>query len=163
MVDDIVATPEPRTCHRVMLQARKNYGCGSWLAFKVADMVDRVMGVPVCFEEATLLLYDSPRRAAVLMAESLGADVPPAQKTQWACRFLMDSFKDRKAPPSGDRPLALNEVETILCKWGSHLSGHYPLFNDQDEINHGIQAWLPHSIVARRLAESMPGRERIAK
>ena len=58
-------------------------------------------------------------------------------------------------PPLYDRPIGLQEVETVLCKWKSHLNGHYPLYNDTDEINHGMINWLPGNEVAEQFYKNM--------
>ena len=55
--------------------------------------------------------------------------------------YLAKVFKWAKAPPSEDRGIELQEIETILCKWKSHMNGHYPLWNDIDEINEGLHGW----------------------
>ena len=55
-----------------------------------------------------------------------------------------------------ERPVGLQEVETILCKWKSHMNGHYPLNNDIMEIRHGLKDWLPVSALARAFYDAMP-------
>lgn len=55
--------------------------------------------------------------------------------------YLEETFSDLLAPPLFDRPIGLQEVETVLCCWKSHMNGHYPLNNDIDEIQEGLRGW----------------------
>lgn len=145
-------------------RAKSHYKFGDWIAFKCGDMVERVLGVPVDFTEADVFMAESPREAALMVArEKFGLlAVTSEQDRRVAIRtvveHLVSEFQDYKAPPRGDRPVALQEVETVLCKYKSHVNGHYPLFNDIDAIRAGIVPWVGISEAARRLAETMPGR-----
>ena len=42
----------------------------------------------------------------------------------------------------------VQEVETILCKWKSHMGGHYPLGNDLHEIREGMTPWTENCFTA---------------
>lgn len=133
-------------------------GFGPWIGFKVADMIDRVAGVPVAFDRAGVLMFKEPEKSAILLYDERhpGADVPKARKLEWAAEYLIQHFSDYYAPPFGDRPVNIQEVETILCKWKSHRNGHYPLGNDLREIHAGLAKWAPHSEVARILQPHLP-------
>lgn len=159
-------TSEPGLCFEdVASRVREHRGFGPWIAFKVADMVDRVLGVGVDFTEAAVFMFKDPVRAAVMLwREKVGAPAIARPKEQTrviheVVSYLTAQFVDLKAPPLNDRPIGLQEVETVLCKWKSHMNGHYPLWNDIDEINRGLEEWAPHSEVARRFAEAMPRRD----
>lgn len=119
---------------------------GPWMAFKVCDMLERVLQIPIQFDQAAVFMFDSPTKVALTLAGSV----------EEATAKLKHDFRNHKAPPWGDRPVDLQEVETILCKWGSHLNGHYPLNNDIIEINHGIEAWQKVSPFAQTLLKHMP-------
>ena len=56
----------------------------------------------------------------------------------WAYDELIKALGTYQAPPQMDRPINIQEVETILCKWKSHLNGHYPTGNDIAEVRHGL-------------------------
>ena len=124
---------------------------GPWIAFKIADMVDRVLGIPVDFEQAHVFMFKDPTKAAIMLwryklyaGDQSYLKVQP--KDQGAAikevvDYLTKQFSDLKAPPLYDRPIGLQEVETVLCKWKSHMNGHYPLNNDIDEINEGLEGW----------------------
>lgn len=123
---------------------------GPWIAFKIADMVDRVLGVPVNFEQAHVFMFKDPVKAALMLWQrkitSGGVTLTVKPRDQNAVigevvGYLIEEFCDLPAPPMNDRPIGLQEVETVLCKWKSHMNGHYPLNNDIDEINEGLEGW----------------------
>ena len=39
------------------------------------------------------------------------------------------------------RRVNVQEVETIFCKYKSHLKGHYPVGKDSEEIRHALEGW----------------------
>lgn len=136
---------------------------GPWISFKIADMIDRVLALPVTgFDQAAIFMFKDPTVAA-LRLWALKAGLPESAKPkdeakaiQQVVDYLIDCFKDSLAPPLKDRPVGLQEVETILCKWKSHMNGHYPLFNDIDDINEGVEPWIKVSTTAELFAKSMP-------
>lgn len=134
---------------------------GPWMAFKVADMVERVLGMPVDFEHAHVFMFKDPVKAALMVwRQKCQIDTIAEPKNQAAVilevvKYLIEEFKDLKAPPDQDRPIGLQEVETVLCCWKSHMNGHYPLFNDIDEIFEGLGGW---GTAADQFALAMPRR-----
>lgn len=155
---------QPGDAGRVINAAKSHRGFGPWISFKIADMVDRVLGIPLNFEDAHVFMFKDPVKAAAILWEehkSLPRGSVKALKPSTLhsiVEHLKGMFSGYQAPPLMDRPVGLQEVETILCCWKSHLNGHYPLFNDQDEINHQIQPWLSHSGTAKNFYECMPKR-----
>lgn len=137
-------------------------GYGDWISFKVCDMMDRVLGEKVDFSEAAVFMFKDPREAAFRLWR-LKAGLPdtarPKDETEvihQVVNYLKMFFKDFSAPPSHDRSIGLQEVETVLCKWKSHCNGHYPLNNDIQEINVGLQPWTGVSETAKIFLSSMP-------
>ncbi len=123
---------------------------GPWIAFKVGDMLERCVGVPVQFSDAEVFLFDSPRDAAALWATETG--LPREENSVLAaCRYLQRTLGHLPAPPNGDRRLNLQEWETILCKWGSHVKGHYPVGIDTRELNEALEVWAKVSPTAERM------------
>lgn len=128
-------------------------GFGPWIAFKVADMIDRLGMGAVDFDEAGVFMFKDPAKAAlILRGKQDGKDyIHHGTKEQQGraihevVTYLVGVFDGLSAPPLYDRPIGLQEVETVLCKWKSHLNGHYPLGKDTCEINEGLVDWLPHS------------------
>lgn len=137
-------------------------GFGPWISFKVADMAERVLGREVSFTEGEVMMFKDPRQGALMAFDTLplseatrnGAD--DQLRIHTVVRYLLDSLSDLKAPPSGDRPLNIQEVETILCKWKSHTRGHYPVGMDTHEIREGLVPWSAVCGVAGRVLAGLP-------
>lgn len=145
---------------------------GPWIGFKVADMVDRVLGLPVSFDNAAVFMFKDPYKAALIQYETNpnipvfaypdGSEEPrdrelaTSKAVHHVAEHLINHFAGFSAPPLNDRPVNIQEVETILCKWKSHMNGHYPLFNDINEISHGAAPWAAHSKTAQLFVDSMP-------
>lgn len=135
---------------------------GPWIAFKIGDMLERVLDVPVNFQQSEVFMFDTPREAALLlwrttlnMPESARPKDLNKTLTDVVC-FVRQMFPKHMAPPHFDRPLGLQEIETILCKWKSHLGGHYPLGKDTHEIREGVQPWVQHSTTAALFQQGLP-------
>lgn len=138
---------------------------GPWIAFKVADMIERVLGVHVDFTEAAVFMFKDPVKAAVMYWNQQNyhelEDQPgppfirnviiPEVVSELTCYFA-----HVKAPPRNDRPVGLQEVETVLCKWKSHMHGHYPPGLDTREIRESLTLWAPHSWAASNFLRAMP-------
>jgi hypothetical protein len=135
---------------------------GPWISFKVADMVDRVLGIHVDFTGDDVFMFKDPTEAALRLwrlkagLNESAQPKEPAKAISQVVAYLTDYFKECKAPPLYDRPVGLQEVETILCKWKSHENGHYPLNNDIDEIRAGVQPWKAISDTAQQFMAAMP-------
>jgi hypothetical protein len=116
-------------------------GFGQWIAFKVADMLERLDLVPVVFTEEDLGKFsDGPRQGAELLWKVEGEPHSGAgdRVLPWAVGRLRKKLGHIPAPPRYERGLDVQEYETILCKWSSHMKGHYPLGNDIHEIKKGL-------------------------
>ena len=101
---------------------------------------------------------DASAAMARLHRLKIGAQVPwEAHITDSEVReefaFWVQHWRRRKAPPFHDRPVGVQEVETIFCKWKSHVKGHYPLGKDTRELHHGLQGW---GALAEKLRKVLP-------
>lgn len=130
-------------------RAQEHRGFGPWIGFKIADMLDRVLGIPVDFDQAAVFMFKDPEKAAMMLWEQReshkypeGAKPKREVILSGVTDYLTKTFSDLKAPPFGDRPINIQEVETVLCKWKSHMNGHYPINNDIREIKDGLKPWL---------------------
>lgn len=157
--------PEQRgtSCKAVMARAKNHHLFGDWIAFKIADMLERVLEVQVDFSSAHVFMFRSPAQAAVMVWDALHGirfdkDTRLSdQGVQEVVAYLLAHLPRIPAPPQkSGRLVGLQEVETVLCKWKSHMGGHYPLYNDIHEIHLGLMPWLEHSEIAKRFHEAMP-------
>lgn len=120
---------------------------GPWIAFKVCDMAQAVLRLPLDMTGATLSVYREPAEGARLAyqhwhpGDTTALSFAAPYYVAYAAKRLLAEFALHKAPPHMDRELNLFEVETILCKWKSHMKGHYPVGKDTREIIHGLEGW----------------------
>jgi hypothetical protein len=138
---------EPTTTSKETIQRVKTwYGFGDWIAFKVADMLERLGLVKVKFDYESLKLFDSPQEGAERMVDWYLANglkphgwQPEGRLTTWAVQTIVEAFKRYPAPPDGDRFFNIQEAETVLCKWKSYLNGHYKIGEDIDAVRESLK------------------------
>lgn len=149
---------KPQHASEVVYHVKENWPLfGPWIAFKIADMVDRCLGFPVQFRVEDLELYDSPKAGASELALSKKKVLNiMANDTYvpWAVEYLTRKFRHYKAPPFYDRPVNVQEFETILCKWHSYQGGHYRIGKDIHEIRKALE-WHPTE-TSEKLLKLMP-------
>jgi len=113
---------------------------GPWIAFKIADMLERVLYTPVDFSQCQLLaLYREPRLGAEHIAEIWKLDTPDLALRAMIARLRVK--QPRWAPPTFDRLCNVQEAETVLCKYKSYLNGHYYVGKDILEVAHGLEQY----------------------
>lgn len=114
-----------------MRAARGWLGFGEWVSFKIADMLERLAFCPVEFDLETAM-YSEPRKGAELLwrAENGERPLPEEGAGAWACARILEELSGLTAPPRHERPLNLQEAETVLCKWKSHTRGRYHVGED---------------------------------
>jgi hypothetical protein len=161
LVDDIIGSLPELLFDEVASRAQKLPLFGPWISFKVADMLDRCLGVPVHFDLANVMYKDPSEAAVKLWRVKAGVDEKAepkdrAKAIQDVVDYLVGYFSNFRAPPLGERPVGLQEIETILCKWKSHMNGHYPLNNDILEIQTGLTPWRAASNTAKNFISNMP-------
>lgn len=153
----VQTTPSGYTYNGVAKAAQSHRGFGEWIAFKIADMAERVLGYPVDFGDCALDIYKDPRQGAALYLYQTGklggGETPrpwelPITDSQLEDVITELTFKFRKSEsPTAEgslirkRKVNVQEVETILCKWKSHYKGHYPLLKDSTELHHALTGW----------------------
>lgn len=143
----------------VVARAREHYLFGSWIAFKVADMLDAVWGASVVQDDLTVFLYDTPRQSIVEKWKAKEIPITATDEStalvkamEWLRRELRESRIPHKPGQSPD----WFSLETVWCKHLSHMHGHYPLGKDITEITHGLQDWKKFSPTAVGFAKQMP-------
>lgn len=145
------------TFEDVANKVRTYRGFGPWIAFKIADMLERVLNVNVTFDTAAIMMYDEPRKAAILLHHTLtGKKAAEDNEAIWfAVDYLKSYFGHLVAPPKDGRLVNIQELETVLCKWKSHLGGHYPLNNDLHEVTETLKHWSGVSLTAKHLLSGL--------
>lgn len=138
-------------------------GFGPWMSFKIADMAERVLGRHVAFNDCALDMYKDPTQGAaigyweLLHTSGKRQEGPDYGKEPWKMPVTGDQIKESAdhyvalfnkrhkigSVPGLKRPLNIQEIETIFCKYKSHLKGHYPLGKDTREVGHGLEGWGP--------------------
>jgi len=153
---------ESPTCRDVMKWTKMHHLFGDWIGFKIADMAETVLGIPVSFEQAEVFMFKDPVKAALMVwcdAQNLPRDARPKDQAQ-AIRNVLDhlakEFAGLRDPSRLGRPLGLQELETVLCKWKSHMNGHYALLNDIGEIRGHVEPWTAQSPAAFEFLQHMP-------
>lgn len=146
----------------VTKRAQNHVGFGPWIGFKVADMLDRVLNIPVEFATKEVFLFKDPKQAALMLwaqQSPYGENAKPKEQAviDAVVGYLTEHFAPTNlAPPFYDRPVNVQEIETILCKWKSHMNGHYPLNNDLDDIKNGLNNWAMICPTAAEFRSYMP-------
>lgn len=165
MVEGIIksSTEEPIPMKVISERVQEHRGFGPWIGWKIADMVDRVLGISVDFSDSDVFMFKDPEKAAWMLWEATeGKRYPPNTKFKRekvlgsVTQYLTQAFSDFRAPPFFDRPVNIQEVETVLCKWKSHMNGHYSLFTDIREIKEGLSPWVTLSSAARKFNSYLP-------
>ena len=132
-------------------------GFGPWMSFKIADMAERVLGVSVDFSDCALDMYKDPTQGAAIGWLEQGPPITVYSEEPWkapitgeqikaTADYYVKLFNKRHkvgSVPGLKRPLNIQEIETIFCKYKSHLKGHYPLGKDTREVGHGLEGWGP--------------------
>lgn len=161
MVESLIPVGRIQYIHVAEL-VQKHYLFGPWISFKVCDMLERVLEVAIDFDQASVFMFKDPAEAALMLwrqKQKFPETATPKNRQNAidsVVEYLKMKFNSFTAPPSHDRPIGLQEIETVLCKWKSHRNGHYPLYNDIDEITEALNEWSPHSATAKLMASVMP-------
>ena len=128
---------KPQKLAEVVTKVKTLRGFGDWISFKVADMLDRLGLSKVEFSADDIFsMFDSPKQGAQLMFSMYNGSGEPSQ---WALQRILAVLGSYKAPPMFERAINVQEVETILCKWKSHMNGHYEVGKDIREIREALE------------------------
>lgn len=122
----------------VATRVRRLRGFGGWIAFKVADMLERLGICPVQFHPTDIFeMFDSPRKGAETVHQWY-CKLANQNPYEWSYQYLMANLGNLLAPPRNERGINIQEIETILCKWKSHLNKHYTVGKDIHEVEAGL-------------------------
>lgn len=116
---------------------------GPWMAFKVADMGERVLGYKIDFSDCDLEMYRDPVKGAALVRYGDPNKKIGPKGIRQALARCKKRFGGMPAPPVVDgvwaRMCSLQEFETVLCKYKSHFNGHYKPGKDWKEIRAALK------------------------
>lgn len=144
----------------LMKYVRQWYGFGPWIAFKVADMVERLDLAQVDFSIGDIQLFDSPREGAELLYQETNgnSDNGYANVVQWAINQILNALGDYLAPPRCERGINIQEAETILCKWKSYRNGHYQVGEDVESLKKSLKVFdSPTNLFLRKIVDKHLG------
>lgn len=152
---------------KVNTRVQEHRGFGDWIAFKVGDMLETCLGVPVTFDQAEVFMFKDPAKAATMVFREKNPgiaqrwdeglfNIQQAEINRRVVEWLKSEIGNIKEPARGQRNIGLQEMETVLCKWKSHMNGHYPVGNDITEIREGLEPWTKVSDCAEHLLSVMP-------
>lgn len=129
---------------------------GPWMAFKIADMGERVLGYKIDFSNCNLQMYKDPVKGAALVRYGDPEHSITGRGINQALARLAKRFGGMTAPPVVDgvwsRMCNLQEFETVLCKYKSYHNGHYPPGKDWKEVRHVLKG---AGTLAKRLRKTM--------
>lgn len=157
------STPEGVGVADIIRRTQTLVGFGPWIAFKVADMIDALGFNELDFSRSTVFMFDNPQAAAIdawRVQQGLPETAKPKQPVvirDAVVDWLLGEFDGLPCPHNRQRGIRVQEVETVLCKWKSHRSGHYGPLNDVREAIDGLECWRPYSATAATLFTEAEG------
>ena len=129
-----------KTLAEVTERVKTWYGFGDWIAFKIADMLERLALAPIEFEVDRVFLFESPKKGAKILWNSINKNTEQPKSVDlanWASDFIVGNLP-WYAPPRYERIINVQEAETILCKWKSYLGGHYKIGEDVESLQRAL-------------------------
>jgi hypothetical protein len=150
----LAGTPRAMSYGSVSVAAQRHRGFGPWIAFKIADMAERVLGFEVDFSDCTLGIYKDPRQGAALLLTGDWQQNISDEDLKETVGKVVKMFSGYQAAGGRPRPFGIAEAETVLCKWKSHVKGHYEPGKDTREIKEAL-VWAQGAL-ANTLHNHMP-------
>jgi len=146
------------TCHKTFDEVRSAVmsfrGFGPWIAFKISDMANRVLCYDIDFSGADLAMYADPCKGAAYLKYGDKHYPIKDEDMRLVVTNLIEEFEDSLAPPSYERKVNVQEIETILCKSKAYYFGQYYLGKDTKEVGHALKS--AKSDLAQQLYNLMP-------
>lgn len=125
----------------VMERAQRLPQFGPWMAFKVADMVERCRALDIQPTGINIpMLYKEPRAGLELAAKI--SNTQPDEVLE----LLVDVLGSLDAPGLS-RKCSFQEIETCLCKWKSYQGGHYNIGDDIKAHRKELTMWGAYDLL----------------
>lgn len=115
---------------------------GPWIAFKAADMLERVMGCSIRFPDDLVSMYKDPQQGAELAAKTIGA-----YDGEQVVEMMKSAYADCMIPGKEPRRAGIQEIETVLCKWKSAKNGKYWIGADTASHRAELENWKAHDLL----------------
>jgi len=134
-------------------------GFGPWIGFKIADMLECLQIVNIEFSVENVFLFSSPLEGARRLAEEL--DVPVynnVELSEWAVETISEELNRYYAPPGYKRMVGVQEVETVLCKWKSHLNERYQIGDDTNKLYKSLKRFKTSKTAQHLLSACRKGK-----
>ena len=138
------------TCTDVMRVIDQWTGFGPWIGFKIADMLECLDLAEINFSPEEVFLFDSPKEGAERLVRSLGKNIPKDEIPRYAVDHLIERLDEYYAPPGYNRGIGVQEAETVLCKWKSHLNGKYQVGEDIVKLKKSLHKFKTPTALALR-------------
>lgn len=113
--------------------AQQPWGNGRWAAFKWAELLREVNGLAFSAPDMRMAECTGPKECLAVLAGLRAAD--PVAAYDRAGEDLRDRLREREG-----LDLSWEELETVLCNFGSLLKGRYYVGHDIDELQERLDA-----------------------
>lgn len=121
---------------------------GAWAGFKMADLLETVLDLPIKFDEDLGIMYEEPRAALDILHKE-----DPSKTVLEHYQELGLWIRQFETPHPSNRRCGPQELETVCCKWKSYLGNHYFIGKDIKEHRHSLIGW---GQTAEKLLEAYP-------
>lgn len=115
-------------------------GIGDWAAWKLADLLENVMGIKINFNNVDFRsAYQFPLKGLCRVNDEADDYVSKLSddltyNVFMHCAIKQLGFVNDFVTPCGQRKINMQEIETCLCKYHSYLSGHYKIGQDSRHL-----------------------------
>ena len=136
------------------------FGIGPWASWKVLDLCETVLGVPIDFSSIDFRkAYEFPLRGLLMINElPEKAEILNNNDVYKICmdraKKLLVRTSELKSRPQLKRKINLQEIETCLCKYHSYIHGHYKPSQDLNHIKARLMSSSYRSV--RDLEDCLP-------
>lgn len=119
---------------------------GYTMSFKIADMGERVLGLPITFDNE-MKFPDEPDKGEQITSELFGVDRATVRAK------LLYAIKDCPIPGLDTRHPGVQEAETVACEYKHFLSGKFKIGQDGPKLRSHLSGY---GDLAQELAKYLP-------
>lgn len=122
---------------------------GPWIAWKIADMGERVLGYAVDFSDAVDYLFKDPVQGAAQIFWGDWRQPISDEELRETIAALDRAFQGMLAPPLHDRPINLQEIETVFCKYKAFRKKVYWVGKDIRDVTNKLEGYRGYAPLFR--------------